>query len=159
MATPLLRFDPAVPNHFIPARQFSFDNRCKLRRRAGNHIVTVFNPAPGGGNSNGVYFTVNRALAYVAPTTGTVLGASTVKKTTPVKKAVVDPCLATDVGTPAEKEVSDLTGNALFGAGGFFPTSLMGWLLLAILILLIIILVRKFLGLEKKYHSTPLKHA
>ncbi len=58
-----------------------------------------------------------------------------------------------------KEEFSDITANALYGANGFFPSSLMGWLLFAIIVLIIIILARKFMGLEKKYHSVTLKHS
>ncbi len=37
---------------------------------------------------------------------------------------------------------NNLTGLALFGNGGFFPTSLLGWLLLIVIILAIIVIVR-----------------
>jgi hypothetical protein len=37
---------------------------------------------------------------------------------------------------------NSLTGLALFGGGGFFPTSLLGWLLLIVAILAIIVIVR-----------------
>jgi len=89
--------------------------------------------------------------ATTTPTTsstGQVKGATTTAKTTP--KA-----------TEPEKveEESSVTANAIFGTNGFTPSGLIQWILLAILILLIVILVRKFTGAEDKYHSEPLKHA
>jgi len=56
-------------------------------------------------------------------------------------------------------QTSALAGNALFGAnGGFMPSSLLGWLIFAILVLLAIILWRKLYVTENDKH-TPLKHA
>lgn len=54
---------------------------------------------------------------------------------------------------------SGLTANAFYGSNSFFPSGLMGWTLLAIFILLLVILTRKVFGADKKYHSTPMKHA
>jgi hypothetical protein len=59
-------------------------------------------------------------------------------------------------GKAVEELSSDLAASAIFS--GFFPNSFMGWLLLAILILLGIVLYRKFYYTEEKKHA-PLKHA
>ncbi|MDQ5922416.1 MAG: hypothetical protein QG644_124 [Patescibacteria group bacterium] len=69
----------------------------------------------------------------------------------------------TILGGPTEAKAgeeleSSLAAGALFGAGGFFPNSFMGWLLLAILILIGVIAWRKFYYTDEKKH-TPLKHA
>lgn len=61
--------------------------------------------------------------------------------------------------TENENKYSDLAANAIFGADGFLPSGLIQWVLLAIIILLIVIFVRKFSGAEKNYHEAPLKHA
>ena len=53
---------------------------------------------------------------------------------------------------------SNLEANALFGSNGFMPSGLMQWILFAILILLIVILVRKIYGADKRYHAAPMKH-
>ncbi|MEO5635292.1 MAG: hypothetical protein ABIS26_00735 [Candidatus Paceibacterota bacterium] len=78
-------------------------------------------------------------------TTGEVQGASTTRTTTTVNKST-------------ENE-SNLSANAISARTGFLPSGLLQWIFFAILILLIVILVRKILGADKKYHSTPLKHA
>lgn len=61
--------------------------------------------------------------------------------------------------TKGEKEetVSALAGNAIFGATSIVPSGLIQWVLFGILVLLIVIVVRKFYGAEA-YHATPLKH-
>jgi uncharacterized membrane protein YdfJ with MMPL/SSD domain len=56
-------------------------------------------------------------------------------------------------------DLKNLTSNVIFGAGGFLPTGIMDWILIAILILIIVVLARKVFGGESHYHSTPLKHA
>ncbi|MBI5139714.1 hypothetical protein HZA26_03855 [Candidatus Nomurabacteria bacterium] len=68
--------------------------------------------------------------------------------------------ITTDEEDNAEprEEFNALAANALFGGGNFMPSSLTGWILFAIIILLIVIAVRKILGREQAYHSTPLKH-
>jgi hypothetical protein len=89
---------------------------------------------------------------YSNNTSGYVMGAST--KTVATKPAAP----ATDY-KEIKEEFSDQTANALYGADSFFPSSLMGWLLFAIFVLIIIALVRKFTGKEEEYLSTPLKHS
>ena len=87
------------------------------------------------------------------PNNGYVLGANT-----PVAKKVVAAAPETDY-KEVKEEFSNVTANALYGADSFFPTSIVGWLLFAIFVLIIVVLVRKFAGLEKKYRDTPLKHS
>lgn len=120
----------------------------------GANKITVFNPMPCGGTSNAILFNVNdaktnSALAYKA-------NSQTTK--TAIKKAPI----TTTATTTDTTDNNSLTANALFGLGlnscnGFLPGSLIGWLILAILILLAVILIRKLYG-EKEYHQTPLKH-
>jgi hypothetical protein len=73
-----------------------------------------------------------------AKDSGSVLGASTAKST---------------------ESVSTIAANAVYGSNGFIPSGIMGWILFAILMLIIVILVRKVFGGERNYHSTPLKQA
>jgi hypothetical protein len=58
-----------------------------------------------------------------------------------------------------EKRVSELAANSIFGSNGFIPTGLTGWIIFAILILIIVMLVRKVFGGEDRYHAAPMKHA
>ena len=135
----------------------------------GNHIVTVFTPGPGGGNSNAVYFNVTNNIPYVIPS-GNVLGASTVR-VTPKKVAVSKPAITTATATPClstgnntstgsatgSESYGTLTANALFGSPSFLPSGLVQWLVLLILILLVVILTRKIFTRDQR--DTPLKHA
>lgn len=121
----------------------------------GSHIFRVFNLMPGGGTSNGVAFNVTTALNDSTK----ILAESTNVSIPSYKKTNTNTVVAKPT-TPTDN--SALTANVLSGSGlnnynGFWPSGLIGWLLLAILILLLVILVRKIYG-EKEYHETPLKH-
>jgi len=52
-----------------------------------------------------------------------------------------------------------LASSVILGGNSFLPNGLVQWVLVAILILLIIIIVRKVLGAREHYDNTPLKHA
>lgn len=98
--------------------------------------ATTYTPPPA--TSTG-YTNVNTAPQ------GQVEGASTTKTTTTT--------------TEKSTEDSSLSANAISARSGFLPSGLLQWIFFAILILLIVILVRKILGADKKYEQTPLKHA
>ena len=87
---------------------------------------------------------------YTSGTTGAVLGAST---SAPATNS------SADTSKDIKEEFKDLTANAIYGTDSFMPSGLIQWLILAIFILIIIILARKFFGLEDKYHATPLKQS
>ncbi len=53
---------------------------------------------------------------------------------------------------------SNLVASAIWGSGGFLPSSLFQWILFAVLIMLTVILVRKIYGGGEKYHAIPMKH-
>lgn len=104
-------------------------------RNNGGFFITVFNKAPGGGYSNGEFFTI--------------------------KNADGSPILNAD-GTVNEggKNYGGLSANAIFGFGdGVLPSGIMQWILFAVCLLIIMILGRKVFGVAKKYHEAPLKHA
>lgn len=61
--------------------------------------------------------------------------------------------------TDTSSDGSNLASSVILGSGGFLPSGIVGWILFAILILIIVILVRKVTGGAKRYHETPLKHA
>src|SRR3989344_7393130 len=122
--------------------------------RTGDYVVTVYNPGPGGGLSNGYILSVTppapTATTKISSSGKSSAGTSSGAKSTTVKK--------TETETATEEEVyeedgsySDLTAGAIMGSGGFFPGSLVGWLILAILILLLVIIIRRMLGAEKHY--------
>ncbi len=106
-------------------------NDLYMYQNNGGFFVTVFNEAPGGGYSNGKYFTIKA-----------VKGSGTINKD--------------GSGSSAG---GSLAANAFFGSGSILPSGLVSWIILGIMILIIVILARKVFGAEKRYHQTPLKHA
>ena len=145
--------DSNRPTTFIDSfhllMQISGDD-ISLYRSNGGFYITVFNPTPGGGYSSAAFFKVNKT--YVPG--GVTIDANGTSSN------YID-TVQTDNGNNnanANKDVSDLASNAIFGSNTFYPSGLIQWILFAILILLIVILVRKIYGADKKYHSTPMKH-
>ena len=110
----------------------------------GGFFITVFNPAPAGGYSGTVFFTIsnnaNGTGSNFSNTSQTGNGNNT-------------------GGNSGNQNGNyrNLASNALFGSNSIYPSGLIQWILLAIIILLIVILVRRLYGADK-YHSTPLKH-
>jgi hypothetical protein len=109
-------------------------------------VDTSYNP------SYATTYAYNPTPGTTTGSAGAVLGASTSPKTIAKKTDTTD-------YKAIKEEFSDVTANALFGADSFFPSSLIGWLLFAIFVLVIIVLVRKFAGLEKKYNELPAKYS
>lgn len=129
--------------------------------RVGDKVITVYNPGPGGGLSNGIVLSIvspSSPATTTAVSSGVSAGTSSGSKSTTTTKKVA-PVEDTTGEVKGDEDVSDLAAGALFGSGNFFPGSLVGWLLLAILILLLVIIIRRMFGGENKYHETPLKHA
>jgi len=120
-------------------------------RTNGGFFITVFNGAPGGGYSDAAFFTVNNTAT--PPITS-------INNNNNFPDTFID-TVQTENGTVNDtgRNYSNLAANAIFGSNGFMPSGLIQWILLAIIILVIVILVRKISGAEEKYHSTPLKHA
>jgi len=135
----------------------------------GSYVITVFNPMPGGGMSNGVAFNVNSGVinniggaSSVATntynnTTKNTTSTNTNKTTTKVESKADANTVEATVNT--QESYSTLTSNALFGIRDFAPSGLVQWVIFAILILIIVILTRKVFGFNDKYQKTPLKHA
>ena len=66
---------------------------------------------------------------------------------------------STTTSKVTSSDYKKITANALFGTHSFLPSGLVQWVLLAIFILVIVILLRRALGVEERYQSEPLKHA
>lgn len=113
----------------------------------GGFFITIYNGAPGGGYSNGVFLTVNNDASS---TTTNVDNSGNVSPDT--YSETVETVNETD-------SYSNLTSNAIFGSGSFLPSGLVQWILFAILILLIVILARKIFGAKENYDQAPMKHA
>ena len=149
------------PTGFIDESHLSVTLNPSDLETIGSYVITVFNPMPGGGNSNGVAFNINSGM--LNNNNGNT-GALTIHNVTLPAIKVVKTQTATPANTSATTQAlnnsySTLTANAIFGTNGFFPSSLIQWLLFAIMITIIIILTRKFFGPAEKYHNEPLKHA
>lgn len=110
----------------------------------GGFFITVFNPAPGGGYSGTIFFTISN------DTSGT--GSNFSNTPTPQTGN------GNNTNGNSNGNYSNLASNAVFGSNSIYPSGLIQWILFAIIILLIVILVRKIYGGDKKYLSTPLKH-
>jgi hypothetical protein len=126
------------------------------------YFITVFNPAPGGGYSNAVSFTVNN---YVAPVTNnnttkntTISKTKNVTNTTAVNKNTIENDSKETNANADDQNVKDLAAGAIFGSNAFMPSSLLQWIFFTILILLAVILWRKLYVSDEDKH-TPLKHA
>ncbi len=117
--------------------------------KSGSFVISISNPPPGGGNSNGVFFTVN---PYVVPS---VASAAPISYNAPAPKPVTVAKIAKTTSKETNDSYAGLAANALFGTNSFIPSSLIQWLFFAILILVAVILVRKF---YIKDIERPLKH-
>ena len=127
-------------------------------RTDGGFYVTVWNRAPGGGYSNGSFFTVTSVapapVAYnnqqgVYPYNNNVY---TNAYPAPAQTYTYNPTPA-----PASDSARSLASNAIYGSNTFLPSGLTQWVLFGIIIMLIIILIRKIFGATDRYHETPLK--
>jgi hypothetical protein len=125
-------------------------------RTNGGFFITVWNPGPGGGYSNAKFFTVSNKVASTAKksTGGNIVAGTRVD--TSANNNFID---INEIENGSANTLSNLASNAIFGGSGFMPNGILQWILVAILILIIVILARKALGGERRYHAAPLKHA
>ena len=127
------------PTNFIDSSHLIMQvNGNDMQRTDGGFYVTVFNPGPGGGYSNAEYFKVNN-VPFVNQNPNSYQNGY-------------------NGDQPAPETFSDLTGNALYGGNTFLPSGIVQWILFAIIVLLLVIMARKFFGGEEAYQATPLKH-
>jgi len=120
--------------------------------RSNGFFITVYNPAPAGGYSNAIYFTLSNVSSgnnngAIYPTTNNNDNGTADYGTT-----------YSDTGTNNDNNGSDLASNAIFGSNGFLPSGIIQWVLFAILVLVIIIIIRRISGARQKYEEEPLKH-
>lgn len=155
------------PTTYVSATRLLMEVNAEDTKQNGKNIVTVFNPSPEGGYSNGVFLTIGNG--------GQVAGATTTKpsntgtKATKNTKAVTQPAtpvIGSNVNTNGNGEVSganDSNQNSFLEANvsrtGFIPNTIFGWLLLAILILLAILLWRRIWVKDADRKANTLKHA
>lgn len=119
-------------------------------RSNGGFFITVMNGAPGGGNSNAVFFTIN---------SGAVAGATTNSQNNQSNTPNENYTNFTDVYDVKNDPYVNLASNAIFGSdNSIFPSGLIGWVFFAIIVLLIVIIIRRIHGGAERYHAMPLKH-
>ena len=154
-------------------RQTTFINGGTLRVQlesydlasTGSFPISVINPAPGGGISNTVLFTVvNNSSAVASSASGTSSGTNTsATKTTTVKKSTSTSNTTATSTTSQQpttgKEVGSLAAGAIFGSNGFLPSSIFQWIFFFIMVLLAVILWRKLYISDEERRAKPLKHA
>lgn len=132
---------------------------------SSGRYVTVWNPAPAGGYSNGALFSIN---GYVDPsqksipqTTSTHTSSSSNVNTTSTRNTSSTNKNGSVLGAQNSNQQNDsfssLGGNALYGTNSFMPSGIIQWLLIAIFILIVMIIIRKIFFADK-YNSTPMKH-
>lgn len=118
-----------------------------------------FETAPGLGSSSSTSsatYVQRNAVTYVNSAIPTVSSSTAVaRRTTTTAKKVT----AKNTKTEPKEDLSTLPANVIYGSNTFVPSGLLQWILLAILILIIVILSRKVFNGEKKFHSSPMKHA
>ena len=107
--------------------------------------INIFNGFPGGGYSNAEYFTVNK-LTPVASTNNNYSNTGQTEN-------------STNENNDANDNNRSLAATALFGTpNSFLPSGLIQWIILAIIVLIIVIMVRRVFGAQKRYDDMPLKH-
>ena len=127
----------------------------------GNYPITVWNPAPGGGFSNGVSFTVNNNIVYQSSTAKNSTNQNSNTSTTSTTTTTQNTNQSDNSGSQSGNQTGALAAGAIFGSktsSTFMPSGLLQWIFFAILILLIVILWRK-LYVSEDEKSKPLKHA
>ena len=129
-----------------------------------NNVPTVnqYNP--------GYYFyeEPNVSNGYTPPVVNNSNNSSTSNKTTTVNKNTsYSDTSVEEENTEDEsnktvrtsEDVSNLASSVILGSDSFLPSGLLQWILFAILIVLIVIIVRRIMRGEERYHAAPLKHA
>lgn len=142
-----------IPTTFINSETLRGQINVNLK---GDYLISVFNPAPGGGFSNAVSLKVINNTSTSNNTSGNT---STINKTkSSTKNITVNETENKIEGSENGEKVKELAAGAIFGYNGFLPSSIFQWIFFAILILLAIILWRKLYISDEEKHA-PLKHA
>ncbi len=129
---------------------------------------TYVAPAPAPDYSNAPTIKSNDPVAKTTTKTTKTVAKATTPKTTAVNAGdyvlvpksqllAVNSAQVAGLANVNPSDANNLTANSLF-AGSFIPHGLIGWVLIAIFILIIIILARKVFGRTKAYMAAPAKH-
>lgn len=175
VSTSIAQFDGTnYPTTYVSSSELRMDVSSAAISNSGRYYVSVSNPAPGGGFSNPVPFTVNKPVA-VNSSASSYTGSSTAGyANTSSYNSSNNSYYGASAGTAyrnnygyagtnfadtSGESAAALTSNAIFGSDSFLPTGILQWILFIILVLAIIFIWRRFFGSTAKYHATPLKHA
>jgi len=126
-------------------------------RTNGGFFITVFNGAPGGGYSDAAFFTINNVATNTNTNNGYNSSTTNFNDANDTFTDTNQNENYTDNNT--DENYSNLASNAIFGVNGFLPSGLIQWILLAIIVLLIVIFVRRIFGAKENYNESPMKHA
>ncbi len=113
--------------------------------------ISVMNEGPGGGYSNALSLKPTATIVSTTSNTYTNSYSNTNQYTT--SKNTTD-----SENDSTGKDAKSLAANAIFGVNTFLPSGLIQWVLLGIIISLLVLVVRRLMGLTDAYHATPLKH-
>ena len=106
-------------------------------------FVTVWNRGPGGGYSDANFFTIKSTDLNKSGD-----GSLGINKSTNTNTKTNN----------TKKTSSNFLSSAIFGANGFIPSGITQWILIAIIVLVIVILIRKIHGGGERYYKAPMKH-
>lgn len=124
--------------------------------------ISVFNAGPGGGYSNAS--SMKSSDVYTTPVNTNGNNNSNSSNSNYNRNANTNSNSNNSNNNNSNQNdatdtTSSLASNVIFGsASSLVPSGLIGWILFAILILIIILVVRRIFGFTDAYHSTPLKH-
>jgi hypothetical protein len=125
---------------------------------SGGFYITVYNGGPGGGYSNAVYFAVNPGVTNNSNNSYNYNQTTTYEDN---ETSYVNTYEVNENNNDTNNNDgggNDLAASVLLGDNSFLPSGLIQWILVAVLVMLIVILVRKLFGAEERYHAAPLKH-
>lgn len=135
------RYTTFIDNSHLLAQATSYD----VSQTSGGFYVSVINP--NGDYSNAAFFKLEGIAA--APVSNTNNNANDYYNYPGSLEAI----------PPTPNEDTSLASSVILGGNTFLPSSIVQWVLLAIIIMFIIILVRRIFGAREQYDNTPLKHA
>ena len=123
-------------------------------RNSDGFYVTVFNGGLCGGHSNALFFRTGGS-----DSNNNTNSFSNESNTYNYSNTSENAANTANGNQTNGGYASNLASNALFGnQNSFLPSGLVGWVMLAIIIMIIVILLRKIFGAEQKYQEAPLKH-
>ena len=164
------------PSKFIDSKNLIINLSMNQISGTDPVYISVFNEGPGGGYSNASSIKVDKVYTNYNPNTNTSntnnysnqngynnTGSNgTSYNTNNYGNYQGGNGQNGSNGSNDTNGASSLASNALFGSNSsglsIVPSGLIGWVMFAIVILLMIIVVRRIFGFTDNYHAAPLKH-